>query len=59
MAETMKKAFHIARTGRPGPVVDAQRRSFNKTLYTGIQNRRDSPTRFAKATGRSARRFIS
>ncbi len=37
MAETMKKAFHIARTGRPGPVVvDVPKDiSFNKTLYTG------------------------
>jgi acetolactate synthase I/II/III large subunit len=37
MAMVMKKAFHIARSGRPGPVVvdipkDA---SFNKTVYTG------------------------
>ena len=37
MAETMKKAFHIARTGRPGPVVvDVPKDvSFNKTPYTG------------------------
>ena len=37
MAETMKKAFHIARTGRPGPVVvDVPKDvSFNKTLWTG------------------------
>ena len=37
MAETMKKAFHIARTGRPGPVVvDVPKDvSFNKTLYAG------------------------
>src|SRR5665647_3787471 len=37
MADTLKKAFHIARTGRPGPVVvDIPKDvSFNKTLYTG------------------------
>ena len=37
MAETMKKAFHIARTGRPGPVVvDVPKDvSFNKTPYKG------------------------
>ncbi|MCX7255369.1 MAG: biosynthetic-type acetolactate synthase large subunit, partial [Polaromonas sp.] len=37
MAETMKKAFHIARTGRPGPVVvDIPKDvSFNKTAYAG------------------------
>ena len=37
MAETMKKAFHIARTGRPGPVVvDVPKDiSFNKTMYAG------------------------
>jgi acetolactate synthase-1/2/3 large subunit len=37
MAEVMKKAFHIARTGRPGPVVvDIPKDiSFNKTAYTG------------------------
>jgi acetolactate synthase I/II/III large subunit len=37
MAETMKKAFHIARTGRPGPVVvDVPKDvSFNKALYAG------------------------
>jgi acetolactate synthase I/II/III large subunit len=37
MAETMKKAFHIARSGRPGPVVvDIPKDvSFNKTTYTG------------------------
>src|SRR5881394_3775896 len=37
MAEVMKKAFHIARTGRPGPVVvDIPKDvSFNKALYTG------------------------
>lgn len=37
MAEVMKKAFHIARTGRPGPVVvDVPKDvSFNKTAWTG------------------------
>ncbi|WP_341685812.1 acetolactate synthase 3 catalytic subunit [Limnohabitans sp.] len=37
MATVMKKAFHIARSGRPGPVVvDIPKDvSFNKALYTG------------------------
>ena len=37
IAETMKKAFHIARTGRPGPVVvDIPKDvSFKKATYTG------------------------
>ena len=37
MAEVMKKAFHIARSGRPGPVVvDIPKDvSFNKTTWTG------------------------
>jgi acetolactate synthase-1/2/3 large subunit len=37
MADVMKKAFHIARTGRPGPVVvDVPKDvSFDKTTYTG------------------------
>jgi acetolactate synthase I/II/III large subunit len=37
LAEVMKKAFHIARSGRPGPVVvDIPKDvSFNKTPYTG------------------------
>ncbi|MCA0327191.1 MAG: acetolactate synthase 3 catalytic subunit, partial [Proteobacteria bacterium] len=41
MAEVMKKAFHIARTGRPGPVVvDIPKDvSFNKTAYTGYPDK--------------------
>ncbi len=37
MADVMKKAFHIARTGRPGPVVvDIPKDvSFNKATWTG------------------------
>ena len=37
MAETVKKAFHIARSGRPGPVViDIPKDvSYNKTAYAG------------------------
>ena len=37
IAETMKKAFHIARSGRPGPVVvDIPKDvSFNKVAYAG------------------------
>jgi acetolactate synthase-1/2/3 large subunit len=37
MAEVMKKAFHIARSGRPGPVVvDIPKDvSYNKTAYAG------------------------
>ncbi|MFD1711003.1 acetolactate synthase 3 catalytic subunit [Ottowia sp. GY511] len=37
MADVMKKAFHIARTGRPGPVVvDVPKDvSFNKAAYKG------------------------
>jgi len=37
LADVMKKAFHIARTGRPGPVVvDIPKDvSFNKTAWTG------------------------
>ena len=37
LADVMKKAFHIARTGRPGPVVvDIPKDvSFNKTPYAG------------------------
>ncbi|AMO25162.1 acetolactate synthase 3 catalytic subunit [Ramlibacter solisilvae] len=41
MAEVMKKAFHIARSGRPGPVVvDIPKDvSFNKTAYTGYPDK--------------------
>ncbi|HYE70723.1 MAG TPA: acetolactate synthase 3 catalytic subunit [Aquabacterium sp.] len=41
MAEVMKRAFHIARSGRPGPVVvDIPKDvSFNKTAYTGYPDK--------------------
>ena len=41
MADVMKKAFHIARTGRPGPVVvDIPKDvSFNKTAYAGYPDK--------------------
>src|SRR5438067_2167097 len=41
MAEVMKKAFHIARSGRPGPVVvDIPKDvSFNKTPYHGYPDK--------------------
>jgi acetolactate synthase-1/2/3 large subunit len=41
MAMIMKKAFHIARTGRPGPVVvDIPKDvSFNKTAWTGYPDK--------------------
>src|SRR6266542_2496647 len=41
MAEVMKKAFHIARSGRPGPVVvDIPKDiSFNKTTYSGYPDK--------------------
>ncbi len=41
VAEVMKKAFHIARSGRPGPVVvDIPKDvSFNKTPYTGYPDK--------------------
>lgn len=41
MAEVMKKAFHIARTGRPGPVVvDIPKDiSFNKTTFSGYPDK--------------------
>ncbi len=51
LAETMKKAFHIARSGRPGPVVvDIPKDvSFNKVPYTGypatVEMRSYSPSR--------------
>ena len=51
MADVMKKAFHIARSGRPGPVVvDIPKDvSFNKALYTGypesIEMRSYNPVR--------------
>ncbi|WP_448251717.1 acetolactate synthase 3 catalytic subunit [Ottowia oryzae] len=51
MAEVMKKAFHIARTGRPGPVVvDIPKDvSFNKATYKGypesIEMRSYNPVR--------------
>lgn len=51
LADVMKKAFHIARTGRPGPVVvDIPKDvSFNKTPYMGypetIEMRSYNPVR--------------
>ncbi|HSV82281.1 MAG TPA: acetolactate synthase 3 catalytic subunit [Ramlibacter sp.] len=41
IAEVMKKAFHIARSGRPGPVVvDIPKDvSFNKTAWTGYPDK--------------------
>ncbi len=41
LADVMKKAFHIARSGRPGPVVvDIPKDvSFNKTAYSGYPER--------------------
>jgi acetolactate synthase I/II/III large subunit len=51
IAEVMKKAFHIARSGRPGPVVvDVPKDvSFNKTPYAGypekIEMRSYNPVR--------------
>ena len=51
LADVMKKAFHIARSGRPGPVVvDIPKDvSFNKTAYTGygdpVQMRSYNPVR--------------
>ena len=41
MAEVMKKAFHIARSGRPGPVVvDIPKDvSYNKTAWTGYPDK--------------------
>ncbi|NQW94222.1 MAG: biosynthetic-type acetolactate synthase large subunit, partial [Polaromonas sp.] len=51
IAETMKKAFHIARSGRPGPVVvDIPKDvSFNKVAYAGypqtVEMRSYNPSR--------------
>jgi len=51
LADTLKKAFHIARSGRPGPVlVDIPKDvSFKKTLYAGypdsVEMRSYSPVR--------------
>ena len=51
LAETMKKAFHIARSGRPGPVVvDIPKDvSFNKVPYAGypstVEMRSYNPSR--------------
>ena len=51
IAETMKKAFHIARSGRPGPVVvDIPKDvSFNKVPYSGypstVEMRSYNPSR--------------
>jgi acetolactate synthase-1/2/3 large subunit len=51
MADVLKKAFHIARTGRPGPVVvDIPKDvSFNKAVFTGypktIEMRSYNPVR--------------
>src|SRR5204863_9581279 len=41
LADVMKKAFHIARSGRPGPVVvDIPKDvSFNKTAYAGYSDK--------------------
>lgn len=41
LADVMKKAFHIARSGRPGPVVvDVPKDvSFNKTAWTGYPDK--------------------
>jgi acetolactate synthase-1/2/3 large subunit len=41
MADVLKKAFHIARSGRPGPVVvDIPKDvSFNKAVYTGYPDK--------------------
>ncbi|QTD44058.1 acetolactate synthase 3 catalytic subunit [Ottowia testudinis] len=43
IADVMKKAFHIARSGRPGPVVvDIPKDvSFNKATYTGYPDKVD------------------
>ena len=63
LAETMKKAFHIARTGRPGPVVvDIPKDvSFKKTHYAGypatVEMRSYNPVR--KGHGGQIRKALS
>jgi acetolactate synthase-1/2/3 large subunit len=63
LAETMKKAFHIARTGRPGPVVvDIPKDvSFKKTNYAGypatVEMRSYNPVR--KGHGGQIRKALS
>ena len=60
LAETMKKAFHIARTGRPGPVVvDIPKDvSFKKALYAGypetVSMRSYNPVRKGHEIGRAS-----
>ena len=62
VADVMKKAFHIARSGRPGPVVvDIPKDvSFNKATYTGypdkVEMRSYNPVR--KGTGRQIRKAL-
>src|SRR6478609_9090395 len=62
LAEVMKKAFHIARSGRPGPVVvDIPKDvSFNKTAWTGypdsVEMRSYNPVR--KGHGGQVRKAV-
>jgi acetolactate synthase I/II/III large subunit len=62
MAMVMKKAFHIARSGRPGPVVvDIPKDvSFNRTVYTGypdsVEMRSYNPVR--KGHGGQVRKAV-
>lgn len=62
VAEVMKKAFHIARSGRPGPVVvDIPKDvSFNKTAYEGypekVEMRSYNPVR--KGHGGQVRKAV-
>lgn len=62
VAEVMKKAFHIARSGRPGPVVvDIPKDvSFNKTAYSGypssVEMRSYNPVR--KGHGGQVRKAV-